>query len=287
MHLVELLNQLQATFSRNGVESARLAAELLVSHGLSIRRLELPLHARREVSAAEEALLRQRATRVSSGEPIQYVLGHVDFIGRLFAVDRRVLIPRPETEELVEAVSRCIREHFSSAKTLRGIDVGTGSGCIAVSLACLHRDWQWVAVDCSADALDVARENAAAYKASDRIEFVQADLLRGFEPSCAEVVVANLPYIQTEVCAELSPVVRDYEPLTALDGGRDGLVLIRRLIDQAYVCLNEMGCIFLEIGYDQGPEAHILLCDAGFTNVRLLKDLAGHDRIVTGIKKVL
>ena len=219
--------------------------------------------------------------RVIDGEPIQYVVGNADFLGRIFQCDKRALIPRPETEELLEAVLVVA----DRALPLQIIDVGTGTGCIAISLALERPASHVIATDLSAEALALARENAAAHGLSDRVAFRQADLLEGFEQESADIVVSNPPYIADGEAASLAPEIREHEPHTALFAGADGLAVIRRLVDQSRVVLRLGGWLFMEIGENQGVAVPKILEAAGFAEIEVRKDLAGHDRIAQACKR--
>ena len=242
--------------------------------------------------------------RVIAGEPIQYVVGNTDFLGRVFQCDKRALIPRPETEELVEVVLDVVgaasRRDSSNCglnplpqKPFQIIDVGTGTGCIAISLALALPNAHVIATDISMDALALARENADALfvvppsGGTDRLKpglqtnlkFRQADLLDGFEPDSADIIVSNPPYIAENEAASLAPEIREYEPHSALFAGADGLAVIRRLVVQSRAVLRPGGWLFMEIGENQGAAVQKILKDAGFVEIEVRKDLAGHDRI--------
>ena len=216
--------------------------------------------------------------RRCKGEPLQYIIGQWDFMGLTLFTDKRALIPRPETELLVEEAFHYISS--CEKPTLRILDLCTGSGCIAVSVACLTDSRVSVtAVDISADALALAKENASKFGLSEeRITFVQSDLLENVTGEF-DIIISNPPYILNGEMENLSPTVRDYEPHLALDGGADGLDIYRRLIPQCKVALSEGGVLFLEIG----PVAVMdLMISEGFKNVSLLRDYAELERIVSG-----
>ena len=273
-----ILKTTQDYFASKGIESARLDAELLLVHVLKVPRIKLytgfdsPLQ-QTEVDAYR-ALVKRRATH----EPVAYILESREFYGRPFKVTRDVLVPRPETEHLVDAVLERVRENALSE--LRVMDVGTGSGAIAVTIAAEVPNATVTAVDISDAALAVARENAVTNNAT--VAFGRADLLAG-APEGLDAVVANLPYIGTDERASLPATVRDHEPALALFSGADGLDAIRRLIAQAPAHLRVGGLIALEIGATQAPAVRDLLKSA-FTNVRTHNDLAGLTRVVTAVK---
>lgn len=230
-------------------------------------------------AARYRVMLEKRCLRI----PLQYITGVQYFMGLEFLVDERVLIPRQDTEDLVELV---LREHPEKEK--RVLDMCTGSGCIAVSLA-VHGGYQQVtAVDVSAGALCVALENVKRLQVSDRVRCVESSLyeektaILGDMGEKYDIIVSNPPYIPTEVIRGLQPEVRDYEPALALDGTEDGLYFYRALAKESREFLVDGGSIYLEIGYDQGAAVSELLRDAGYTEVEVIKDTPGLDRIVKG-----
>lgn len=276
------LKRLAAVLKAAGHEEATAEAECLLAHALGCRRLEIYLHGERKLSSEQLALLKAQAQRLQADEPLQYVLGEVDFCGHLFACDARALIPRPETELLVEAAlgfSKVWKKPHPKVP-----DLGTGTGCIAITLALAQPHAQLCAVDISADALALARANAERHGVADKINFIQADLLAPFAAGELDLIVSNPPYVPTAEWEELPRPIRDFEPRNALDAGSDGLDVLRRLVAQAAEKLTPGGALALEIGEDQGPRVAALLRAAGFTNVAVKKDFAGWDRVVTGEK---
>jgi release factor glutamine methyltransferase len=256
-----------ASLAEVGCDSPRLDAELLLAHVLGVDRAQLVMrgdeHASTDDSTRYLALLARRAKR----EPIAYILGHKSFRHINLAVDPRVLIPRPETELLVET-------GLELPPGARVADVGTGSGAVALALKQERPDLEVIGVDISAGALSVARMNAQ--RLALQVEWAQADLLDGI--SC-EAVLANLPYVAEDEL--LPPEVAHYEPRGALLGGRDGLDVVRRLIEQAGP-RPEIALIALEIGHTQAGATAALLEEAGFSQVDRRRDLAGHERVVVG-----
>ena len=264
-------------------EEARVQAEWLVAHVLGIRRLDWPLQAQRMLGSAELDQLDELAGRVAAGEPLQYVLGEAWFMGRPFRVDRRVLIPRPETEELVQRALD--DERLAPDRAPDVIDVGTGSGCIAITIAVERPLARVTAVDLSGDALDVARRNARLLlQDKAEIRFVENDLLEGFPAGQADLVISNPPYIATEVIATLDVHVRDFEPRLALDGGTDGLSSIRLLLAQSFSVLRAGGKVLMEIGDEQAEAAGELARSAGFSAVHVHRDLSGNMRMLEGLR---
>lgn len=220
--------------------------------------------------------------RVITGEPIQYVVGNADFMGRIFFCDKRALIPRPETEELVAAVVALAKQKYGGSATI--VDIGTGTGCIAISIALELPSASVTATDLSADALELARLNATAHGQDARVTFREADLLAGFAPQSADIIVSNPPYIGTNERVAMAQEILEHEPHAALFAGGDGLDVIRRLAPQAFEVLRPGGKLFIEIGESQGASVSQLLAQSGFADVSVAKDFSGHDRIVRAVR---
>lgn len=260
-----------------GIDEARLLAAHLLAHIVDCRRLELPLAVTRSLAAADRARYRHGIGRLAANEPLQYVMGCTEFCGHIVQTDARALIPRPETELLVE------RALDLPGDKLRVVDVGTGSGCIAVSLALARPDWDLTAVDTSSLALELAAENAARLGAVG-IRFAQGDILDGLPAGeTFDAIVANLPYVPDDECDRLAPRVRGHEPRIALAGGADGLAIVRRLVTAACARLTGRGTILLEIGAGQGASVEKWLVQEGYEHVEVRQDVAGCDRIVAAI----
>lgn len=282
--LGELMALGDAFLAKQGVPDARAAAELLAARLCKCGRLELYRH----VSAVPEErvvdALRRGLQRVAKGEPVQYVLGQWDFRKLTLKVDRRALIPRPETELLVDLVLKS-RQARETPKPLV-VDVGTGTGCIVLSLAKEMRDGLFVGLDISAEALALARENAALTGLEGRVLFAESDGCGELDPASVDVLVSNPPYIPSKVVDGLEPHIRDHEPRLALDGGPDGLDVYRSLLMDAVMVLKPGGGVFLEIGDEQGHALREMLEEYGFTDVAIAKDYAGRDRFATGVQSV-
>jgi len=262
-------------FEKHGLENPRLNIELLLAHVLQKRRLDLYLQFEQELDEATLARLRELVRRRAAGEPIQYVTGEAAFYGLTFAVNRDVLIPRPETELLVEAVVKRAKPDATI------LDVGTGSGCIAVTLAKQLPAARIFAVDASAAALAVARANARRHGVEKNARFLQGDLLEAFSDNVgADVIVSNPPYIARGDWATLPKEVRDFEPVPALVAGEDGLEVIRRLVKTAKRVLAASGLVALEIGAGQRAAAERLFRDHSYGAVEVMNDLQGHERVV-------
>ncbi len=244
----------------SGVERPLLDAQLLLAHALGVSRERLLMDPGAVVPEGFDALIERRAAR----EPIAYILGRKDFRYLTLAVDPRVLIPRPETELLVEV-------GLTLERGARVLDVGTGSGAVALALKHERPDLEVWGADVSDAALAVARENAR--RLGLEVQFVAGDLLDGL-PAGFDAVVANLPYVAAG--AELAPEIADHEPAAALFAGPDGLEVIRRLAGQ----LGAVPLAALEVGFDQADAVSALLRGAGFASIQRLRDLAGHERVV-------
>lgn len=260
-------------------DTPALEAQVLLAHILQMPRAWVLAHLEVELSPAQQQELERSAARLEHGEPLPYIVGHWEFYGLDFLVTPAVLIPRPETELLVERALDWLRAHPACRWAA---DIGTGSGCIAIALAARIPDLQVLAIDFSPQALEVAQQNAAHHGVAERITFLQADLLdlpAGHSPRPFDLIAANLPYIPTSTLVELS--VSRFEPKLALNGGEDGLDLIRHMLQQAPASLSPHGCLLLEIEARQGESARAL-AQAAFpqATVKVLPDLAGHDRLV-------
>lgn len=273
--LLEVLQGGTSFLKKHSIEQARLNVELLLAHVLNIRRLELYLQFDRMLSEAERAPLRELLRRRSKGVPLQHLLETTEFFGRTFHIDSRALIPRPETEQLVERV-------LVHDKTSRFLDVGTGSGVIAITIALEKPTASIDAIDLSPDALALAQKNAALHNVT-HIQWHQGNLLQDQTKSW-DSIIANLPYIETEEISTLSREVQ-HDPIMALDGGKSGLVLIQNLIEQAPQHLERGGKLFLEIGKDQEKEVIKLLEINGYSEILALPDYQGIIRFVEGRKK--
>ena len=287
----ELLRSGVERLRDSGSETPRLDAELLLGHAIGIERTAVIAHANAAVGADAAARFDRDVGRRATGEPVAYIRGLKEFYGLAFAVDGRALIPRPETEKLVELAETEVMRRLTSgprpagAPSIRVADVGTGSGCVAVALGVALRrrrvmtDVEIIATDGSPDALDLARENAVGHGVADRVRFLEADLLPPVVVTAFDLVLANLPYVRTDAIDGL-PVAASFEPRAALDGGRDGLRVIARLLARLPEALADDGVALVEIGADQG-EAIVALarnelpgwaCDVE-------RDLAGLPRV--------
>ncbi len=273
MTVLDILQSTTSYFAKRGIESPRLNAEHLIAHGLGLKRLDVYLAFERQLDEAELAPLRELVRRRGQKEPLQHLLGTVEFCGHTFLCDERALVPRPETEELVELViAEC-----SLRQSKRILDLGTGSGVIALSLALKFPEVAIDAIDISVDALALAQENASRLDAA-RVRFLESDLLARVDGNY-DVIVANLPYVARADREQLAAeVLRD--PEVALFGGERGDELIQRLIDAAPNYLVAGGLLALEIGLDQSDSLVKLLERKNFHDIAAKKDYAGVTRFL-------
>ena len=259
-----------------GVPEARREAGSLLSFVIGKDRTFLISHSDGSLELAELDRFREVVARRAEGEPLQYITGVQDFYGREFRVTPDVLIPRPETELLVEAAL----EVMAGVVAPSICDVGTGSGCIAVTLLCERTDARAIAVDVSEAALKIAAQNAQMLGAGERIEFKISDCFDGLEKTKFDLVVSNPPYVAAAVIAGLQREVRDHEPLVALSPGADGLSVIRRLLQQGPAFLKTDGHLIMEIGFDQGEAVQTLIDPELWSLVEIRPDLQSIPRIV-------
>lgn len=276
MTVLELIQNTTAFFQRKGVESPRLSIEYLLGDALGKRRLDLYLDYDQRLPDKILEPLRDKVRRRSEGEPLQHLLGSWEFFGRRFKTDRRALIPRPETERLAELMLKQIP--MATAPGMHLADIGTGSGVLAVTLALERPDLEVVATDLAADTLALARENAVVHGVDGRIKWLQADLLSGVDTDF-DFLVANLPYIPTAEMAKLPREVR-HDPPLALDGGEDGLDVIRRFINEAPLRLKAGGSVFLEIGVSQAAGVTGIFEKQKYGDICIEKDYQGVERFV-------
>lgn len=267
------------------VPDARVASELLAARLLHLGRGMLAGEMTKDVPEKYLEAMRRGMARLVKGEPIQYVLGEWDFRTLTLKCDRRALIPRPETEELVTRVLGYLNAETQRRRGGLIVDVGTGTGAIVLSLAKEFRgEAAFLGTDISEDAIALAKENAVRCGLADRVKFAVADGLDDFdEPQCVDVIVSNPPYIETAVCETLDPRVKDFEPRLALDGGTSGLDFYERYLSDAVNLLKPGGSVFFEIGENQGEAVRQLMFDCGFNDIRIEKDYAGHDRYAMAV----
>ena len=288
----EILSKSAGYLEGKKVPDARVASELLAARLLHVGRGLLAGEMAKEVPEKCVEAMRRGMARLVKGEPIQYVLGEWDFRTLTLKCDRRALIPRPETEELVTRVLRNLpsieQSNTPNNRTIPLIvDIGTGTGAIILSLAReFMGDAVFLGTDVSEDAIALAKENAERCGLSERVKFAVMDGLDEFdEPQCVDVIVSNPPYIESAVCETLDPRVKDFEPRLALDGGTSGLDFYDRYLSDAVNLLKPGGAVFFEIGENQGEAVKKLMFDCGFDDIKIEKDFAGHDRYASAILK--
>lgn len=229
----------------------------------------------REITAQEEAEIMDIVSRRNSGEPLQYILGETEFMGLTFKVNDLVLIPRQDTETLVETVVKKIKD-----KEVRVLDIGTGSGCVGISIAKLCPNADVTLLDYSEAILEVAGENAKLNGVEVKLE--HCDILEEIPEGKFDVIVSNPPYIETDTIFSLDNIVTSYEPPEALDGGFDGLLFYQRITEIAPEIMEENSYIAFEIGYEQGEAVSEILDEAEFSGIKVIKDPCENDRVVTG-----
>ena len=284
----EVLSKTTAFLDAKGVPDARVAAELLVARLLQVGRGMLTGELGKDVPDKCMEAMRRGLRRLADGEPVQYVLGEWDFRTLTLKCDRRALIPRPETEELVTRVLKHLQTPKPPSAQISKpfvLDVGTGTGAIILSIAKEFKgDGIFLGTDVSEDAIALAKENAERCGLKDRVKFVIADGLDEFdEPGIVDVIVSNPPYVESGVCEQLEPRVKDWEPRLALDGGATGLDFYDRYLGDALNILKPGGAVFFEIGENQGESVRKLMFDYGFDRISIEKDYAGHDRYASAV----
>lgn len=283
-NITQLLVKAAAYFTAKGIDSPRLDAELLLAHALGLRRIDLYLEFDKAPLPAELASFRGLVKRRAAREPVAYILGHKEFWSRNFKVTRDVLVPRPETEVLV-AAAREFGLRGSVGKDLMGLDVGTGSGIIAVTLLAEIKALKMVAIDVSTAAIAVAHENAQIHGVEDRLE-AKVITLGNYQPEGKfNLIASNPPYIVSSKMAGLAPEIANHEPRIALDGGADGLDFFRVLVPFAAACLDTGGLLAVEIGEEQGLAVGAMFRAGGFSEVAIVKDHTRHDRVVVGYQR--
>ncbi|MBQ7572694.1 MAG: peptide chain release factor N(5)-glutamine methyltransferase [Clostridia bacterium] len=275
MVIYELLNELEKAIQNS--DNPHFEAELIIMSALKIDRAKYLISKNDTVSDDTINQAMKMAKRRQLGEPLGYILGNAEFMGMEFLLNSDILIPRPDTECLVEFVINRIGD-----KKLSVLDIGTGSGCIGISIAKFCKNTDVTVLDISKNALDTAMENAK--NNGVRIDCICADILNSDIGKKFDVIVSNPPYIKTDVIKTLQTEVKDFEPMRALDGGRDGLIFYRRICDILPQILNNGGMVAFEIGYDERCAVEELLKQTGmFKNIGSQKDLAGNDRVVYGM----
>ncbi len=286
--LLPLLQWSTDYLQEKGVPGNRLLVERLLAHVLQLSRVELYLRFDRPLSAEELATYKQLFKRILEHEPLQYVLGETEFMSLMFSVGTGVLIPRPETELLVETALAAGKVLAAHQDRIDVLDVGTGSGCIAISLAAYLDRAQLTAMDVSLEALQWTRKNVERHQLAQRIDIVQHDLLQAPPPPWQrkfDILVANPPYVRAQEYDLLAPEIRLYEPREALWAGDDGLIYYQRLALWAKEILKEQGQFFVEIGDGMAEAVLSLFRARGFHDITLQRDLADKERLVHTITR--
>lgn len=278
--IAQLLASMQTFLTSRHVDSARLDAEVLLSHVLQVDRIYLYTHFDKPITSDERDILRACIKRRAMHEPIAYICGHKEFYSRAFKVTHDVLIPRPETEHVVESVLGWVGTRIDAP--LRVLDVGTGSGALAITLAKELPNALVFATDISDSALAIARDNAQTHGVLERMHFAQGDLFAALDAAGApfDIIVSNPPYIAQAIAQTLPEDVVRYEPATALFGGHDGLSILRRLCAEVHRYAAAQSCLAIEIGFDQADAVRALLRGDAWGHTDVVFDLQGHPRVV-------
>lgn len=274
--LQAVLNELKTSFKAKNIDTFSLDAQLIIMKALDITRVKLLTYPDMEIDDDKYNIIKNMADERILYKPMQYILGSCEFMGLDFYVNENTLIPRGDTEILVEkAIATINNSGFNSV-----LDIGTGSGAIAVSIA-YYTNAKVTAVDISDKALSVARKNAEFNNVA--VNFLKSDL---FENVIGEfdIIVSNPPYIESDIISTLEPQVKDYEPLLALDGGKDGLYFYKRIVENCHRFLKSNGYLMFEIGYNQAEALMKIMENADFSEISVKKDLSGLDRLVIGKK---
>lgn len=273
MVISELISKIRAELSDN----AEFEAREIVMNVLGINRNELIINSRKEVGIGEIKKAEGMVSRRKNGEPLQYILGKTEFMSLEFKTSCLTLIPRSDTETLVEEILK-----YTDNAASKLLDIGTGTGCIGISAAYYNKNTSVTLADFKEDILKTAKINAE--KNGVQVKTLCIDILKDIPNEKFDVIASNPPYIESGVIPTLQTEVKDFEPITALDGGEDGLVFYKRIAEIAPQILNDGGALFFEIGYDQG-EAVSELMRSDFRDIKIIKDLCGNDRVVAGILK--
>ena len=289
MRIAEALQSLTSYLGRHGIEHPSTDAEWLFSFVIGCKRLELFLMPERILTAEQTEHLRLLSVRRARREPLQYIVGEVDFFGQKLHVDQRVLVPRPETEELVYQMQQYLTENFfkepssfpdiadEEQKSLAILDLGTGSGAIAIALAALFPIIKLTAVDCSAEVLAVAEENSVKNNVRDRISFVRSDWFENVD-GMFDLIISNPPYVSEEEYRSLQPEVRCFEPKGALTAGDKGLADLKYILSKAPVFLKRGGLLVMETGCTQHTALHAYAKTLGYVKVQSTLDLSRRER---------
>ncbi len=278
MKLSDVLKNTADKFKKAGIDTANLDAGLLLCKYLQVDKVYLIVNSDKDIEVDDE--FEKLVKRRENHEPMHYILGSVEFYGLEFKVNKNVLIPRPDTEVLVEKVIEYVGD---KPHTL--LDIGTGSGCIPITVAANCKNVKAYTVDISKEATAVAKENAKINGVDKSVNFINMDILTDFPDFEVDCIVSNPPYIEDEIISTLMSDVKDYEPLIALKGGKDGLVFYRRISEKGLEILKSGGMIAFEVGHNQSGKVAEILENDGYSDVKITNDLAGIGRVVSAIKE--
>jgi len=281
VRVLEVIQRSAEFLTNKGVDSPRLQAELLLAYVLKLPRMKLYLNFERELAEAELTSIREMVRRRGQREPLQHITGSTSFCGFEIAVNRSVLVPRPETELLAELGWEFLKKRAETGKAVpTALDFGTGSGCISIALAVKCATAKVIALDASPEALAVARQNADRNGVGDRVEFIQSDGFAALSSgSNFDLIVSNPPYIPSVEIESLQPEVRDFDPRVALDGGTDGLDFYRRLAAEAVTFITPNGRVMLEFGDGQAADIKRIFEHQGWITESVLEDYTQRPRI--------
>jgi release factor glutamine methyltransferase len=281
--ILEIIGATTEYLKGKGIDDARLNAELLLAHLLRYRRIDLYANFDRPLSESERQLYKDLLRRRVAHEPLQYIVGKTEFMGLRFIVDRRVLIPRPETEVLVEKTIEVCREFPEGTQRISVLDIGTGCGNIAVSIGKLVGNAYLTAIDNSAEALEVARQNVQYHNLADCVTLERVDILHNHVDLVGgpfDIVVCNPPYISQEEFKSLPPEIREYEPRGATCDSSDGLTFYRRISEIGKQLLKGGGLLIFEVGFGQSRQVQAILGECGYGEIEINKDYGGIERVV-------
>lgn len=283
----DLLVKIELLLSEAGVPDANYDSFQLFSDATGMSKADYLMQTNFEVPAKHADVVMEYARRRAGREPLQQIIGYTYFMGHKFSVNKNVLIPRYDTEVLVEQAVDVLNDYVAKG-TAKVLDMCTGSGCILLGLLLYYKDKYQkdaavvgVGADISEEALALAIKNAESFELTDKVSFVKTNLF-GSVDDVFDMILCNPPYINSKVCDTLMPEVRDFEPRLALDGGEDGMDFYDRIVPKSVSHLSEGGYLFLEIGHDQGERVSKLMKENGYQEVAVIKDLAGLDRVVMG-----
>lgn len=282
MNVLSVLQRTAEFLAKKGIENARREAEWILSHELGMSRLNLYLQFERELTEQELERLREKVRKRAQRIPLAYVLGSAVFCGIELKVSPAVLIPRPETELLAEESFLWVKEYSKQLdRSIRILDIGTGSGCLAIFFALKFPNAEVVAVDISKDALELAKENARHYEVEDRIKFILSDVFSAIPTDFKfDLIVSNPPYIPTDQIEFLQPEVKDYEPRVAIDGGKDGLSVIKKIAKEGINFIKPGGRLYMEFAFGQADQIKDLFSRLGWRILSIIPDLQNIPRIL-------